>query len=241
VYTKKKNYEEKQIPLADLKTKFHYELKYLAEYLSFTNDLTQKKDAQISQLMSDDYEENIEAEAILQGLYEKEKDALLSYYHHSAIVLVYTIFESMLADICSEVHRFAKAGFTHNCLSGGNLIGKSKTYLELTSDMPFSLIEGEWARIGQFQKLRNMIVHQNSCFSGNEKSIKDQQKKIKNNFNTIKISEAYNRFYILDDVLIHEFIALVKVFVDKVIDHLESVIFMVERTTEKPNMNYVPF
>ncbi|OXX22780.1 hypothetical protein, partial [Vibrio sp. V08_P9A1T1] len=71
--------------------------------------------------------------------------------------------------------------------------------------------------------------------------IKEQQKKIKNNFNTIKVSEAYNRFYILDDVLIHEFIALVKAFVDKVIDHLESVIFMVERTIEKPNMDDVPF
>ncbi|ELP8110025.1 hypothetical protein QTU68_004475, partial [Vibrio vulnificus] len=182
-----------------------------------------------------------EAEAILQGLFEKEKDALLSYYHHSAIVLVYTIFESMLADVCSEVHRFAKAGFTHNCLSGGNLIAKSKTYLELTTNMPFGLIQGEWARIGQFQKLRNMIVHQNSCFSGSKSSMEDQKNKIRNNFNSIKVSEAYNRFYILDDVLVYEFISLVKAFVNKIIEYLESVVFMVEKANTEPDMTDIPF
>ncbi|EGQ8075474.1 hypothetical protein ACCH70_004240 [Vibrio vulnificus] len=241
MYTKKINHEEKQLELANMKTKFHYELKYLSEYLSFTGELTQKKDEQLSQLMVRDCEENEEAEAILQGLFEKEKDALLSYYHHSAIVLVYTIFESMLADVCSEVHRFAKAGFTHNCLSGGNLIAKSKTYLELTTNMPFGLIQGEWARIGQFQKLRNMIVHQNSCFSGSKSSMEDQKNKIRNNFNSIKVSEAYNRFYILDDVLVYEFISLVKAFVNKIIEYLESVVFMVEKANTEPDMTDIPF
>ncbi|MFD2168385.1 hypothetical protein ACFSJY_19180 [Thalassotalea euphylliae] len=241
MYTKKANYEEKQLELNDLRTKFDYELKYLTEYLSFTNDLEHKKNEQLTQLMSEDAAENEDAEAILQSIFEKEKDALLSYYHHSAIVLIYTIFESILADVCSEVQRFARAGFTHNCLVSGSLIGKSKTYLELTTDLPFELIQGEWAKIGQFQKLRNMIVHQNSCFSGSEAKVNNQKDQIRNNFNSIKISDTYNRFYILDDSLVSEFIELIKTFISKIIEYLESVVFMVERPNITIDMEDLPF
>lgn len=240
MFTKKIS-KEQNLDLSNLKTKFKYETKYLSEYLSFTSELTEKKNQQLSDQMFEDSQADPESESLIQQLFEKEKDALLSYYHHSAIVLVYTIFESTMADLCNEVKTFIKADFSHNCLTGGNLIEKSKTYLQLTSGLPFDLIEGEWGRIGQFQKLRNMIVHQNSCFTGKSTSIEKQKKQIENNFHSIKISDDYEKFYILDDKLIHEFICLIKDFVVKVMNYLESVVFLVEDTKTEATIENVPF
>lgn len=237
----KKNFKEQRIELGRLRTKFQYETKYLVEYLSFTSDLTEKKNQQLSDQIFSDSESDPEAEAILQQLFEKEKDALLSYYHNSGIVLVYTVFESVLSDLCNEVKEFTGAGFSNNCLSGGNLIGKSKLYLELVSELPFDLIQGEWARIGQFQNLRNIIVHQNSCFVGSQQSVDKQKHRVSNNFHAIKISEVYQRFYILDDALVVEFVDLIKRFISKVIDYLESVDFLIEHKESNVNLECVPF
>lgn len=236
MFIKKQKYIEKKLILNNLSAKIKYETKYLSQYLSFTKELTDKKNKQLEEQMYEDSQTDPESEHILQDLYIKEKDALLSYYHHSAIVLVYTIFESIMSDICNEVQNFTSSNFTHNCLSGNNIIANSKKYLQLTTDLQFSLIEGDWAKIGKYQKLRNIIVHQNSFFTGDE-----QKNRLKNDFKSIVISNDEKRFHILEDNLVHDFIALVNQFVQKIISHLESVTFLVEQKNIELEDDFIPF
>lgn len=223
MFTKKENKEEKQLDLHHLKTKLSYEIKYLREYFSFTHDLTAQKDKQLSDAIYKDAQNDPENEALLQRIYDEEKNALLSYYHHSAIVLIYTVLESTLSELCDEVRNLTSAKFSHENISGGTTIGKLIDYLKLTSSLDYDLIDDPWARIGQFRHLRNSIVHQNSTVSG-----KKEKERITNNFNKIIISDLNNKFFMLDDTLVYEFLDKIESLFKKLFLHLESVIFVVE-------------
>jgi len=229
MFTKRNDLIEKKIDLTNLRTKFDYEIKYLREYLTFTSDLTEKKSEQLADVLYEFTESDPDNEAIIQSLFEREKYSLLSYYHHSAIVLIYSVLETILADICDTICDEMHSKLSHNSLSGGNLISKSKEYLQITTSLEFTLIEGEWARIGQFQVLRNIIVHQHSSFVGSIKEIVNQKAKIKNNFPSIKINDEHNRFYIIQDTLVNEFLTLVDQLISKVVNHVESMLFLIEK------------
>ncbi|MEH0835404.1 hypothetical protein [Pectobacterium cacticida] len=228
MYTKHENFEDKKLNIEHLSKKFQYEIKYLEEYISFTEDLANIKNTQLIEKMYTDTELAPENESIIQHIFENERKYLLSYYYHSSIVLIYSVLEGILSDICDEVKKITLAKFSHADLSGGNLIKKTKNYLEITSDLDFSLISGEWAEIGKFQNLRNIIVHQNSNFTGNAPSIEKQKKSISNNFPDIEISEDGNRFYILDNKLLLRFIFLVKAFVLKIFSHIQSITYQIK-------------
>lgn len=229
MFTKRKDLVEKKIDLANLRTKFDYEIKYLHEYLTFTSDLTEKKSEQLADALYKFTESDPDNENMIQSLFEREKYSLLSYYHHSAIVLIYSVLETILADICDTVCNEMHSKLSHNSLSGGNLISKSREYLQITTSLEFTLIEGEWARIGQFQMLRNVIVHQHSSFVGSIKEIDNQKNKIKNNFPSIKINDEHNRFYVIQDALVNEFLNLVERLICKIVNHVESMLFLVEK------------
>ncbi|MEI7222998.1 hypothetical protein [Pectobacterium carotovorum] len=243
MYTKHENFQDKKLNTEHLSKKFLYEIKYLEEYLTFTQELADEKNTQLADKMYKDTELAPENENIIQEIFDNERKALLSYYHHSSIVLIYSVLESILSDICDEVKKISFAKFSHKDLSGGNLIKKTKDYLEITSGLDFSKISGDWAEIGKFQNLRNVIVHQNSCFTGDESSIQKQKNKIINNFPSIEISEATNKFYILDTTILGKFIQLVKNFTLKIFNHVQSQIYQIKPCKEiKPIFdNNIPF
>lgn len=225
MFTKNNEVEYKKLDIEHLMLKFKYEIKYLEGYLSFTGALVNDKRVQLEEEMYKDANLLPENESIILDLYENEGKSLLCYYHHSAIVLIYSVLETVLSDICDEVYRTTRAKFSHNDLSTGNLINKSKDYLEITSDLDFSLISGEWAEVGKYQKLRNMIVHQNSFFTKYDEKSTKQKQSIKNNFPSIEISDVSNRFYILDDKILLNFIKLVEKIIFKIFNHVKNITF----------------
>ncbi|QDX97022.1 hypothetical protein EGD00_07865 [Pectobacterium carotovorum subsp. carotovorum] len=243
MFIKRKNLEDKKLNLDNLSKKFHHEIKYLSQYLSFTQQLSEQKNRELEEKMYLDTESHPENESIIQQLFENEIKSLLSYYNHSAIVLIYSVLESILSDICSEVKSITSSKFSLNDLSSRNLINKSKSYLEITSNLDPSLINDEWAEIGKFQKLRNMIVHQNSSFTGDNESMGKQKKIIQCNFPTIEIAEEKRKFYILNNELATKFIALINNVISKIISHIESITYQIEpnKTKISSSNNYVPF
>ncbi|ECD6344757.1 hypothetical protein E2M60_25590, partial [Salmonella enterica subsp. enterica serovar Newport] len=156
-------------------------MKYLEGYLSFTKDLVNDKGTRLSEEMYNDTKLAPENESLILDIFENEGKSLLCYYHHSAVVLIYSVLETVLSEICYEIFTNTSAKFSHDDLSSGSLIGKAKDYLVITSGLDFSLISGEWAEIGKYQNLRNIIVHQNSFFTKGRKGLK-QKTSIKNNF-----------------------------------------------------------
>ncbi|EMX8467653.1 hypothetical protein AAH178_003567 [Serratia marcescens] len=91
-------------------------------------------------------------------------EACSTAHRPTAVVLIYSVLEAILSDICYEIYKNTGAKFPLDDLLSGRLIGKAKDYLVITSGLDFSLISGGWAEIGKHQSLRNIIVHQNSFF-----------------------------------------------------------------------------
>ncbi|EAW7881452.1 hypothetical protein A4N84_13785 [Salmonella enterica subsp. enterica serovar Newport] len=225
MYTKNNNAEYKKIDFSYLMLKFKYEMKYLEGYLSFTKDLVNDKGTRLSEEMYNDTKLAPENESLILDIFENEGKSLLCYYHHSAVVLIYSVLETVLSEICYEIFTNTSAKFSHDDLSSGSLIGKAKDYLVITSGLDFSLISGEWAEIGKYQNLRNIIVHQNSFFTKGRKGLK-QKTSIKNNFPDIEISNLGDKFYIVKSSTLLKFIRTIEIFIYKILSYVEQVDFL---------------
>jgi hypothetical protein len=223
MFTKQVEKQETKIDLVLLKEKFHYEIKYLKEYLYFTSKSVEERTKALSNKIYEDTLKKPEHEALLQEMFIDENKSINSFLYHSTIVLIYTLLESSLSQVCSDVRGNVKSPFSFDMLHGGNIIQKTIDYLKLTADFPFASIEKIWPRIGQFQKLRNAIVHQNGKFQG-----KDEEGRLKNKlvmlnmFNSLELSEDESQFYIMDETIVLEFIDKIEKLMDIVYKNIES-------------------
>lgn len=228
MFTKKASVEELSLDIDRLKEKFKYEIKYLRQYLGFTSDSVDEKQEQLAKTIFEDSQSDPDNEAYLQDLYSKEIKAISSYYHHSSIVLIYTVLESSLSQLCHEVTEMTKSKFTHERLAGKNLIGKSIDYLQLTSSLDFTKIEGVWAKIGRYQGIRNQIVHQNSRLKKDKTgSTAAEQEKLKKLFKDIEFSSDGDRFYILDKKIVIEFLDSTEKLMNVLYQEIECKTFLV--------------
>lgn len=228
MFTKKENVSEVTLNLNLLSDRFKYEVKYLREYMNFSSQSVEERTEKLGDKIYQDSLENPEHEALLQEMFIEEQRAISSYLYHSSIVLVYTVLESTLAQICTEVKFKVKADFSYDGLSGGNIIQKAIEYLKITIGLPFSLIEHIWPRIGQFQNLRNAIVHQNGKFSGkNAETIVKNKDKMLNMFNSLELNENETQFYIMSDQLVCEFIDKTETLIETIVNDIESKTYLV--------------
>jgi len=227
VFTKKDNLTEGKINLQELKTKFDLEISYLRKYFDLNkSSVKSHTDILEKKLLSDIYK-NPEKESQLYQFYDEEIQLITSYYYHSSIVLVYTILENTLTQLCVHITNKTNNIFSIDFLANRDNIGKTKEYLELTTGLEFKKIEKLWPRIGMFQKLRNKIIHQNS-------TLKDKKEagKMKNMFKDIKFSS--------DDKLIYEFIEKMEKLVDTLINDIKSKTFIIIEKAKIDNSD-LPF
>ena len=227
MFTKKDNLTEGKINLQELKTKFDLEISYLRKYFDLNkSSVKSHTDILEKKLLSDIYK-NPEKESQLYQFYDEEIQLITSYYYHSSIVLVYTILENTLTQLCVHITNKTNNIFSIDFLANRDNIGKTKEYLELTTGLEFKKIEKLWPRIGMFQKLRNKIIHQNS-------TLKDKKEagKMKNMFKDIKFSS--------DDKLIYEFIEKMEKLVDTLINDIKSKTFIIIEKAKIDNSD-LPF
>ncbi len=117
--------------------------------------------------MISDIDSRPDDEEMLVDLFHKEISKLKSYFYHSSIVLVYTLLESSLSHLSSEIKTSTNSKLSLQDLSDNNLIRKSIRYIELTCDIDLKKEKKLYDRICEYQQLRNQIVHQNSKVRGN--------------------------------------------------------------------------
>ena len=132
MFTKKENVSEVTLQLKLLTDRFRYEVKYLREYMAFSSKSIEERAEDLGDKIYQDSLDNPEHEALLQEMFIEEQRAINSYLYHSSIVLVYTVLESTLAQICTEIKFKVKASFSFDGLSGGNIIQKAIEYLKIT-------------------------------------------------------------------------------------------------------------
>lgn len=222
MFTKKANLKEGKINLQVLKEKFDYEIKYLKKYFKLNQSSVSTHKDTLEKSLITEIKNNPEKESQLFEFYDEEIQLITSFYYHSSIVLVYTILENTLTQLCVQIKNETNNRFSIDFLASRDNIGKTKEYLELTTGLEFEKIEKIWPRIGMFQKLRNIIIHQNSTFKNDKES-----KKMRNMFKDIKISSDNKKFYIKNEKLIDEFICKMEDLINALINDLHSKTFMI--------------
>ncbi|WP_165742081.1 hypothetical protein [Pseudoalteromonas sp. Z1A6] len=231
VFTKKENVKEVLIELNMLKERFDYEVKYLKDYLNFSIESVEERTNRLADRIYEDTLENPDLEGMLQDMYELEHKAISSYLYHSSIVLVYTVFESTLSQICTELKYSAKIPFSFDDVSGGGNIMKSFNYLKMSTSLPKMEIERITPKFGKFQQLRNSIAHKNGRFSGkDENAIERQRNLFMQEFPSIELSPDQKQFYIMDSKPVVDFIELVERAIHLVVSHIKAQTFVVVET-----------
>lgn len=229
MFTKKENTKEISIELSLLKERFEYEIKYLREYLRFSVDSVDERTKKLADKIYEDTLKNPELEGMLQEMYEQENKAISSYLYHSSIVLVYTVFESTLAQICTELKFSAKIPFSFDEVGGGGNVMKALNYLKMSASLPKVEVEKITPKFGKFQQLRNSITHKNGRFSGkDEAAIEKQRKSFSQDFSCIELSPDQSKFYIMSSKPVEDFIELVERAIGFIVDHMKEQIFVVK-------------
>ncbi len=236
MFTKKINTTEGHVYTQDIRTNFDYEIKYLKKYFSLNNSSVKTHKEEIERSLLAEIELDPSKESTLNDFYLKEIQLITSYYYHSSIVLVYTVLENTLTKICSQIQIDTNNTFSVISLANRDNIGKTKEYLELTTKLEFRKIEHIWPRIGQLQKLRNIIVHQNSTFNKENEDVR-----LKNMFRDVVISSDKKTFYISSHTLIDEFIIKMEKLVNVILEDIDSKIFQINPIENKVQIDNLPF
>jgi hypothetical protein len=125
----------------------------------------------------------------------------------------YDLYENHLLNICNTLQMFNEYKIKLNDLSGKGIF-KSKDYLKKVAELKFPDTSYEWQQIQHFNKIRNIIVH-NNCHI----EINKADKTLLNFINTKEdISISDNRTVIFN----HRFITIV----------IDTYIEMIEKTKE---------
>ena len=119
--------------------------------------------------------------------------------------------------ICEKIQIEVDIVIGLNDLAGSNIIQKARRFLSKFVNIEFDQIDKEWIRITDFQKLRNLIVHQNSHIKNNSK----EDHKILAQFNGIKL-EKDNSFFIINADLLLEFLSRIEIFLINIYTQIEN-------------------
>lgn len=205
-----------KISLDDSKYNFQHEISYFREYLTFNIEKLNIRKEQLDLLLNQDIQEDPDSEDFFKSFYYLDYIKIPSHFYNSSIVSLYTFFETNLNKICEKIQIEVDLVIGLNDLAGSNIIQKARKFLSKFVNIEFDQIDKEWIRITDFQKLRNLIVHQNSQIKNNSK----EDHKILAQFNCIKL-EKDNSFFITDAGLLLEFLSRIEIFLVNIYTQIE--------------------
>ena len=91
--------------------------------------------------------------------YEKIKK-FQRYFGYSVIILIFSILEHLLEEVCNIVKRFKNLSLNPGDLKGQG-IERAKNYIKKVCKIPFPSDSPEWEFIQDLLEVRNCIVHAN--------------------------------------------------------------------------------
>lgn len=227
----KQNKSELSINFDLLRERFEYEIKYLNIYLTISDKSNTIVNDELADKAFNETLKNPENESLIQDLFEREYKAINSYQYHSQLILIYGIYESTLTHLCLEFFKITKPKLSLDKIKGGNIATTCIEYLVLMSDFNKESIEVYLPKLNNYRLIRNYIAHQNSKFTGNNPTdIEKDKKKFENYISVIdKTNFDVNEdcFYIINNSVNFNLVDIVKKVINKIIDNLESKIFLI--------------
>ncbi len=213
-----------KIDLKEVRLRFIHDFQYLSEYIKFNKAKLLERQVNLNEMSFLDMKENPDSIDIIRQLYDDDYKRIPAYFNHSTIISIYSMLEYTLREICERIIQETKTPITLEDLTGGNYIQKSKDFLLKIALIKFEKIEKEWINITRVQKIRNVIVHENSRFFTTSSPASNDHKflKLLGEFEGIEIDRDSGYFFIVDSKVLDNFIQTVEAFLLSIMQQVEE-------------------
>jgi len=208
----------KKIDFSYFKERHLLELEYLEKYLENNNQNIEGQKQKLGEDLFKKIENEPEKESYYNDFYENDFQILISFYYHSSITLIHSTLENTLNQLCEEIRIKTNNSFSIANIKNRDLISQATDYIQFTSKLDFKVIEKEIPDIKKYQKLRNKIIHQNSCY--NSQKEKDEIEKMFPNKVSFEMNN--NRFHISDFKVVSNHLKKVRMLMLNIISHIEK-------------------
>lgn len=145
--------------------------------------------------------------------YYKIHEIFPSFYRQSTFIGLYSFFETRLSSLCEIMQRIKE--YKIKISDGDNYIEKSKKYLKLVVGIDTEDLNSHWAKIVDYRKIRNCLVHHN----GHTNKQKDWEGIIQRIAHIELIS---NRINIVDDIFLLNFIDIISEYIKVILDKIKN-------------------
>lgn len=206
-----------KIDLKDFRKRFTHELKYLNEYFELNNKMLIGRKEKLDADLKVDISKHPEQEDSFRNFYQIDYIKIPCYFYNSAIVSLYSLLENNINSLCEIIQAETNFVIELRDLAGSNIIDKGRRFLSKIANIDFDKIDKEWIRITDFQKLRNLIVHNNAQM---KRPVKDNN--LISKFKEINTYETVKDFHITDISLVYEFLELIDKFIISLADQIEE-------------------
>ncbi|MDD2287799.1 MAG: hypothetical protein PHH10_09010 [Dysgonamonadaceae bacterium] len=206
-----------KIDLKDFRKRFSHELKYLNKYFELNNKMLIERSKELDAYLKDDIYKHPEQEGAFRDFYQIDYIKIPCYFYNSAIVSLYSLLENNINSLCEIIQVRTNFVIELRDLAGFNIIDKGRRFLIKIANIDFEKNDKEWIRIKDFQKLRNLIVHNNAQMKNRE-----QYHNLIAKFEGINTYSTAKDFYITDISLVYKFLELIEKFIVNISDQIED-------------------
>ena len=155
--------------------------------------------------------------------FERYYDFHPKFFHNSTLLTLYSFFEYNLKSICNLLKEHKNYNLKVDDLSGNNYISKSKKYLKLLAGISVDNFDDLWRQIEDYQKIRNSIVHNNSCIIRNSDSLEKQPLyQIIKKSECLELNEKDGTFKISHHKYLMDLIDLISKYITSIIQELKK-------------------
>jgi|GEM_PF-5350799 len=153
---------------------FRFEVEFMHKYLKHFEQSIIHHDKVLKKALLEDIEYAGKHNAsILESIYNNDILKIPSLGYNSSLLLIYSLLESTLLKICSELHKQLKLPLELAEIKGGNYFESSLKYLQT-----FTALNDDLYHLGKdfvpYQKIRNYIAHNGAVIPNGSENAKNK-------------------------------------------------------------------
>lgn len=235
--------EKIKINIQDISISFNNEVRYFREYLDFNNVMFLDRKKLLDKWLVEDIIENPNDESVLRAMYAYDKKKTPSFFYHSSIISIFSLLEFTLNRICERIIEDTKILLSLDDFSGSNIVNKARKFLLKIAKLNLTKLDKYWIPITKYQKIRNLIVHNNcNILIENLNNISESKDFILlSEFKGIEIDKESGYFIIIHQSVLDKFLDSVENFVQGILEILKNKDFRTFGINYEEELDELPF
>ena len=138
----------------------HYLDTIHSQFVQILNDFEKRVDEEAKKI--NDEKERDEFYEWHSDDYWRYKESFPRLFLNSLFVSIYSIFETQLESIAKALKKSKKEVFSFSDIKRGNYIESARKYIHVLTSIDIKNVNVTlWAKLGEYQQIRNIIVHEN--------------------------------------------------------------------------------